>query len=104
MLRAVGSIGVVIGGVSLVMVLAVVFKKFVYDVPIAGWTSLLATLLLIGGLLLCGMGVAGEYLIRIIESSENKPPFFVCRRAGFLPGETGRARAFQGSTYGRNRP
>ena len=38
--------------------------------------------MLMGGLLLVSVGIIGEYLIRIIATSEAKPTYFVRRRSG----------------------
>jgi hypothetical protein len=48
---------------------------------VQGWTSLFAALMLIGGLLLVSVGIIGEYLIRIIDTTEAKPTYFVRRRS-----------------------
>lgn len=85
MLRLVGQVGIVFAAISFLLALLVVYKKLVHGISITGWSSLFATLLLIGGLLLFSLGIVGEYLIRIIESSEAKPTYFVRRRAGFHP-------------------
>jgi dolichol-phosphate mannosyltransferase/undecaprenyl-phosphate 4-deoxy-4-formamido-L-arabinose transferase len=81
-LRLVGHLGIGLSGVSFLVALLVSYRKLVHGIPVAGWTSLIAAQLFIGGVLLFGLGVVGEYLIRIIESSEARPTYFVRRRAG----------------------
>ncbi|HEX4966689.1 MAG TPA: glycosyltransferase family 2 protein [Thermoanaerobaculia bacterium] len=81
-LRVVGNLGILFAGISFLMAGFVIYRKLAHGVSVRGWTSLLATQLLIGGLLLFSVGVVGEYLVRIIESSESKPTYFVRRRAG----------------------
>lgn len=81
-LRLVGQIGILLSLVSFVLTAVVIGRKLTHDVGVVGWSSLMAAVLLIGGLLLFGLGVVGEYLIRIIEASEAKPTFFVRRRVG----------------------
>jgi len=82
-LRLVGGVGVTFAAVSFLLAAVVVYRKIVHGIEVQGWTSLFATLLLIGGLLLVSLGVVGEYLLRIIESSENRPTYLVRRRLGF---------------------
>lgn len=82
LLRWVGQLGIFFALASFAIAALVAFRKIVYDTPVTGWTSLLATMLLLGGLLLFGLGIVGEYLIRIIEASEAKPTYFVRRRLG----------------------
>ena len=81
MLRLVGQVGVLLALVSFVVAGSVIYRKLVYGRAIQGWTSLMAAELLIGGLLLFGLGVIGEYLIRIIESSDARPTYFVRQRS-----------------------
>ena len=82
-LRFVGQIGILLSIVSFLLTGLVVYRKLVHGVVVQGWASLMAAILLIGGLLLFGLGVVGEYLIRIIEASESKPTYLVrCRLGG----------------------
>ncbi|HVG11276.1 MAG TPA: glycosyltransferase family 2 protein [Thermoanaerobaculia bacterium] len=85
LLRLVGVVGISFAGLSFLLAGVVIYRKIVHSVNVQGWTSLFATLLLIGGLLLVSLGVVGEYLLRIIESSENRPTYLVRRRLGFPP-------------------
>jgi dolichol-phosphate mannosyltransferase/undecaprenyl-phosphate 4-deoxy-4-formamido-L-arabinose transferase len=85
LLRVVGFLGTSLAFVSFVIALVTIYRKLMYGTALQGWSSLFAALLLIGGLLLFSVGLIGEYLIRIIETSEAKPTFFVRRRAGFEP-------------------
>ncbi len=82
-LRLVGYLGISLAGISFLIALVIVYMKLMHEIAIPGWASLFSALLLIGGLLLFSVGLMGEYLIRIIETSEAKPTFFVRRRAGF---------------------
>jgi dolichol-phosphate mannosyltransferase/undecaprenyl-phosphate 4-deoxy-4-formamido-L-arabinose transferase len=92
LLRVVGYLGVTIAVVSFGFSGALVYRKLVFGIPVQGWASLLGATLLIGGLLLFSMGVVGEYLIRIIESSECRPTYFIRLKEG-LAGEPGRTAA-----------
>ncbi len=91
LLRWVGQLGIAFALASFGMAAFVAFRKLLYGTPVTGWTSLFATMLLLGGLLLAGLGIVGEYLIRIIEASEAKPTYFVRREVGSSP--AGRAAA-----------
>lgn len=85
-LRLVGNLGILFAGISFLMAGLVVYQKLAHSVSVRGWASLIATQLLIGGLLLFSVGIVGEYLIRIIESSERKPTYFVRRRVNLEDG------------------
>ncbi|HEX2122401.1 MAG TPA: glycosyltransferase family 2 protein [Thermoanaerobaculia bacterium] len=82
LLRAGAYAGFTLAFLSFVLAGVVIYRKLAHGVAVQGWTSLFAAILLIGGLLLIGLGIIGEYLIRIIESGEAKPPYIVRRRRG----------------------
>jgi glycosyltransferase involved in cell wall biosynthesis len=44
---------------------------------LAGWTSLLVTVLIIGGVQLLTIGIIGEYLARIFNESKARPVYFI---------------------------
>lgn len=49
---------------------------------LAGWTSLLVSLWLIGGALLLSLGVVGEYVGKIYAEVKRRPRYFVMEQAG----------------------
>jgi polyisoprenyl-phosphate glycosyltransferase len=51
-------------------------RFFTNDAP-QGWTSVLAVVLLLGGVQLLGMGVVGQYIARIFEETKQRPLYFV---------------------------
>jgi glycosyltransferase involved in cell wall biosynthesis len=82
LLRAAAYAGVLLALVSFGLAATVIYRKLAHDITVQGWASLFAAIMLIGGLLLVSVGIIGEYLIRIIESSEERPTYFVRRRSG----------------------
>jgi dolichol-phosphate mannosyltransferase len=44
---------------------------------IPGWTSLLVTILVLGGIQLLSLGIIGEYLARIFNESKSRPLYFI---------------------------
>ena len=42
-----------------------------------GWASVVAAILFIGGVQLVGLGVLGEYLIRVFDEARQRPPYLV---------------------------
>jgi dolichol-phosphate mannosyltransferase/undecaprenyl-phosphate 4-deoxy-4-formamido-L-arabinose transferase len=72
----------VLAVVSGLMALLVVYRKLTHGIAVTGWASIFAVQLFIGGLLLFSVGIVGEYLIRVIESSETRPAYVVRRRVG----------------------
>lgn len=53
-----------------------IFKKLVFDVPL-GYTSLIVTILFSTSIILFSIGVLGEYLSRIYQIQNGKPPWSV---------------------------
>jgi glycosyltransferase involved in cell wall biosynthesis len=82
LLRVVALTGFAFAAIAFVMAGVVIFQRLANRITVKGWTSLLAAILLTSGLLLISVGIVGEYLIRIIETSEAKATFHVRRRSG----------------------
>jgi dolichol-phosphate mannosyltransferase len=51
-------------------------RFFTHNAP-QGWTSLLAVVLLLGGMQLLGMGIVGQYIARIFEETKQRPLYLV---------------------------
>jgi len=47
-----------------------------------GWTSLLITVLLLGGIQLFSIGILGEYLGRVFHEAKRRPHYFIEKRTG----------------------
>ena len=75
---AIGFIAIVAG--SLYSVYAVVMKLSGKTSP--GWTSLLLTILFLGGIQLISIGILGEYLARIYNETKRRPHYFIQERCG----------------------
>ena len=50
---------------------------------VSGWTSLVLTLLVLGGIQLFSLGIVGEYLYRIYDEVKGRPLYVLRRRVGF---------------------
>ena len=56
--------------------------SFVRGGTIQGWTSILLTLLIIGGAILITLGIIGEYIARIFNEVKGRPLYFVRDETG----------------------
>jgi polyisoprenyl-phosphate glycosyltransferase len=70
-----------IGYVMLVFCVGVLawtlYTRFFTDNAPQGWTSLLAIVLLLGGMQMLGIGIVGQYIARIFEETKQRPLYFV---------------------------
>ena len=76
-LEALSLIG---GGISIIAVIAlivVVIRALLFGDPVAGWPSLMAILLLMGGILTFGLGILGYYLSKIYLEVKKRPIYLI---------------------------
>ena len=79
-LRAATFIGLLCALVGFVAGLYVVYQKFINpEIPV-GYTSILATLLFVGGMIMLLLGLIGEYVGRIYISINQSPQYVVRER------------------------
>lgn len=77
-LRAMSYLGMACSLLGFLYALALVFVRlFVATVPIEGWTSLMAVVLVLGGIQMVMLGVLGEYLWRVLGESRRRPRYFL---------------------------
>lgn len=75
-LRLFVKLGFLMSLVSFLMIIGLVFYKTVENVSI-GWTSLIATTILIGGIVIMTIGVVGIYVGNIFMQTKNRPLYTV---------------------------
>jgi glycosyltransferase involved in cell wall biosynthesis len=55
----------------------VAFKTLVFGDPVPGFTTIIVTMLLLGGIQLMVLGIMGEYLGRIFDETKRRPLYLV---------------------------
>ncbi|MBL7884733.1 MAG: glycosyltransferase family 2 protein [Bacteroidia bacterium] len=68
--------GIIVSLIGLLYAIYAIIEYFKGN-TIAGWTSLMVTVLIIGGIQLISIGIIGEYLARVFNESKNRPLYFV---------------------------
>ncbi len=67
-LKLVAVIGMCYFISSIVFSSLIVFRKIIFGINVPGWSSLLVLQLLSSGIIMGGLGIIGEYLIRIVKN------------------------------------
>jgi polyisoprenyl-phosphate glycosyltransferase len=72
-LKVATYLGFVISFISFVYLIVSLGLKVFTDSTVAGWTSLIACVLLLNGVILILLGILGEYVSRIYDETKNRP-------------------------------
>jgi glycosyltransferase involved in cell wall biosynthesis len=69
--------GFFMSGSAFLMGLIFVLRFMMYNITVQGWTSVIVSIYLIGGLLLANMGVIGLYLGKIFNEVKQRPLYVI---------------------------
>ncbi len=69
--------GLVVSFLSFLYALYSLYGYFFTSRMVPGWTSLLLTVLFLGGVQLVSIGILGEYLIRVYDESKGRPIYII---------------------------
>lgn len=75
----IARLGLVIFFVSLIALVYTIMKNFSGEV-VLGWSSLMASLWLLGGLQLFAIGIIGEYIGKIYMETKQRPRYIISKR------------------------
>ncbi len=76
-LRVATYIGLLTAVLAFAFGLYVVAKALLWGDPVAGWPTMMAVILLLGGVQLVALGLIGEYLGRLYMESKQRPLYLV---------------------------
>ncbi|MEG2805829.1 glycosyltransferase family 2 protein [Stenotrophomonas sp.] len=76
-LRVTTYLGLAAAGAAFVFALWVIGKAALYGDRVAGWPTMMAAILFLGGVQLIALGLIGEYLGRLYEESKQRPLYLV---------------------------
>ena len=81
-LRVWSVLGLMVSALAFLYILAFLAKTIVFGVDIAGFPTLVISIMFFAGIQLISLGVMGEYLGRIYEEVKGRPLFLVAERIG----------------------
>ncbi len=83
--RLASYLGIFVAFSAFVYAAFVIYDTLAHGNPVAGYSSLMVTLLFLGGVQLITLGMIGEYLGRMFDESKRRPLYFV---KGYSPAAT----------------
>jgi undecaprenyl-phosphate 4-deoxy-4-formamido-L-arabinose transferase len=81
-LRITSLLGLFISGLGFVLAVAFVIQKLTLDLMPDGWSSLMVTILVVGGIQLLSLGMLGEYLGRVLLTLNSRPQYVIAETLG----------------------
>lgn len=82
-LRISTYIGISVTVLSFIYAVYAILMRIFSNKTITGWTSLLVTILFLGGIQLLSIGVIGEYISKIFQETKQRPLYIIHRKVGF---------------------
>jgi len=81
-LRITSLLGIIISSLGFLLAILLVIQRFTLNAMPIGWSSLIVTILIIGGFQLLALGMLGEYLGRVLLTINCRPQFVVAETIG----------------------
>lgn len=63
--------------ISVMLLLIIIYKKFVGKIDVEGYTSLIMVMLMAFGIIMLSIGIIGEYLWRTYDAARKRPPYII---------------------------
>lgn len=76
-LRIATWIGAIVSIASFVYGLGILIKTLIWGDPVAGYPTLILTILFLSGIQLLSLGIIGEYLGRVYNETKHRPVYFL---------------------------
>ena len=76
-LRIASLLGLLVSFLAFLYLIYIIIVTNVYGDPVAGYPTVMVTVLFLGGAQLICIGVIGEYLARVFNESKRRPGYFV---------------------------
>lgn len=69
--------GIILCGISFVMICVIIWKTLIFGEAVAGWPSLICTICFVGGIQLFCTGILGQYIAKAYLEVKNRPIYIV---------------------------
>ncbi|MBY0518491.1 MAG: glycosyltransferase family 2 protein [Bacteriovoracaceae bacterium] len=76
-IRAISVSGILLGLISLIYLLFILYSKISGKIQIEGWTATMVTILAISAFQMIALGVIGEYVWRCLDIVRNRPQYII---------------------------
>ncbi|WP_026789537.1 glycosyltransferase family 2 protein [Pleomorphomonas oryzae] len=76
-LRLIFYVGLIIFAVALFYAGYLIFQKLMLGTPLDGWTSVMVSIWLLGGMVISFVGIIGIYLSKVFSETKQRPSFIV---------------------------
>lgn len=76
-LKLIIKIGLAFVFISFILGVSILYRKIVYNTPVIGWSSLILSILAVGGIQIIILGVIGEYVGRNYMEEKKRPLYIV---------------------------
>lgn len=70
-------IGLAVSCISFVYLLYILITTWIWGDPVAGFPTMMVTILFLGGVQLLSLGIIGEYLGKVFNETKGRPGYFI---------------------------
>jgi dolichol-phosphate mannosyltransferase len=70
-------LGIFLSFISFLIIVYAVYAHYILDKTITGWTSLIVSIMFVGGIQLISIGIIGEYISRMNKNLLNRPLYII---------------------------
>jgi len=81
-LRITSFVGIAFAGLGFLLAILLIIQKLTIDRMPIGWSSLIVTILIVGGVQLIALGMLGEYLGRVLLTLNSRPQYVIGAMVG----------------------
>ncbi len=70
-------LGMVVSFFAFIYIIVIIVRTMIFGIDAAGYPSIMAVVLFLGGVQLLSLGIIGEYIARIFNETKQRPLYFV---------------------------